>query len=100
MTKMKRFKRVLNERHGALTGGGTADAAKAVMSGKVIVCVECSPKFGPKAFELIKKLANGEKIPTNVGNIDRVFTKDNPKWVRDKYGELAMTAKDYLPEAF
>ena len=27
MTKMKRFKRVLNERHGALTGGGTADAA-------------------------------------------------------------------------
>ena len=24
---MKRFKRVLNERHGALTGGGTADAA-------------------------------------------------------------------------
>ncbi len=79
---------------------GTADAAKAVMAGKVIVCVECSPKFGPKAFELIKKLANGEKIPTNVGNIDRVFTKDNPKWVRDKYGELAMTAKDYLPEAF
>ena len=48
---------------------GTADAAKAVMAGKVIVCVECSPKFGPKAFELIKKLANGEKIPTNVGNI-------------------------------
>ena len=24
MTKMKRFKRVLNERHGALTGGGAA----------------------------------------------------------------------------
>ena len=79
---------------------GTVDAAKAVMSGKAIVCVECSPKFGPKAFELIKRLANGEKIPTNVGNIDRVFTKDNPKWIRDKYGDLAWTAKDYLPEAF
>ena len=63
-------------------------------------CVECSPKFGPKAFELIKRLANGEKIPTIVGNIDRVFTKDNPKWVRDKYGDLAWKAEDYLPEAF
>jgi len=79
---------------------GTVDAAKAVMSGKAIVCVECSPKFGPKAFELIKRLADGEKIPTIVGNIDRVFTKDNPKWVRDKYGDLAWKAEDYLPEAF
>ena len=27
-------------------------------------------------------------------------TKDNQKWVRDKYAELALAAKDYLPEAF
>lgn len=65
---------------------GTRDAAQAVLDGKILVCVECSPKFGPASFDLIVAYANGEPIPPKVINPDRVFTKDN--------------VAEYLPEAY
>jgi galactofuranose transport system substrate-binding protein len=65
---------------------GTKDAAKAIMDGKVLVCVECNPKFGPAAFSAIEKLGNAETLPVKLVNTDRVFTKDN--------------VASYLPEAY
>ena len=65
---------------------GTKDAAQAVLDGKVVVCVECNPKFGPAAFDAIAKMAAGETLPPRLTNTDRVFTKEN--------------VAAYLPEAY
>ena len=65
---------------------GTKDAAQAVASGQMLVCVECSPHFGPKAFEAVVDYAAGKPIAPWVVNVDRVFTKEN--------------IASYLPEAY
>ena len=65
---------------------GTKDAAQAVADGKVVVCVECNPKFGPAAFDAIAKLAAGETLAPRLTNVDRVFTKEN--------------VAAYMPEAY
>jgi galactofuranose transport system substrate-binding protein len=65
---------------------GTKDAAQAIADGKVLVCVECNPKFGPAAFAAIEKMGNGETLPVKLVNTDRVFTKDN--------------VAAYMPEAY
>jgi len=65
---------------------GTKDAATAVQDGKVVVCVECNPKFGPAAFAAVEKYGNGEKLEVRLVNTDRVFTKDN--------------VAAYMPEAY
>jgi galactofuranose transport system substrate-binding protein len=65
---------------------GTKDATQAILDGKVLVCIECNPKFGPAAFDAIAKLAAGEVLPTKLVNTDRVFTKE--------------TAAAYMPEAY
>jgi galactofuranose transport system substrate-binding protein len=65
---------------------GTKDAAQAILDGKVLVCVECNPKFGPAAFAAIEKMGNGEVLEVKLVNTDRVFTKDN--------------VADYMPEAY
>jgi ribose transport system substrate-binding protein len=65
---------------------GTRDAAQAVVDGKILVCVECSPKFGPKSFDTVVDYAAGKPIPPMIINPDRVFTKEN--------------AAAYLPEAY
>jgi len=65
---------------------GTKDAAQAIMDGKVLVCVECNPKFGPAAFAAVAKLGDGETLPPRLVNTDRVFTKEN--------------VAAYMPEAY
>ena len=65
---------------------GTKDAAQAVVDGKVVVCVECNPKFGPAAFDAIAKLSAGETLAPRLTNVDRVFTKEN--------------VAAYMPEAY
>ena len=65
---------------------GTKDAANALSAGKVVVVVECNPKFGPAAFAAVEKYGNGAKIEARLVNTDRVFTKDN--------------VAAYLPEAY
>jgi ribose transport system substrate-binding protein len=65
---------------------GTRDAAQAIMDGKMLVCVECNPKFGPVAFDTVVKYGNGEKIGHKLTNVDRVLTKEN--------------VAAYLPEAY
>ncbi len=65
---------------------GTKDATQALLDGKVLVVVECNPKFGPAAFAAIEKYGNGETLEPKLVNTDRVFTKDN--------------AAAYMPEAY
>jgi ribose transport system substrate-binding protein len=65
---------------------GTKDAVQALQDGKVLVVVECNPKFGPAAFDAVVKYAAGQPIPPRLVNTDRVFTKDN--------------VAAYLPEAY
>jgi len=56
---------------------GTRDALQAIIDGKMVATVECNPKFGPKAFEVMMRYAKGEKIPPMVVNQDRFFDKSN-----------------------
>ena len=65
---------------------GTKDATQALIDGKVLVVVECNPKFGPAAFDAVVKYGNGETLEPRLVNTDRVFTKDN--------------AAAYMPEAY
>jgi galactofuranose transport system substrate-binding protein len=65
---------------------GTKDATQAILDGKVLVCVECNPKFGPAAFDAIVRLGNGETLEPKLVNVDRIFTAEN--------------AAEYMPEAY
>lgn len=65
---------------------GTKDATQAILDGKVLVCIECNPKFGPAAFDAIVRLGNGETLEPKLVNVDRVFTIEN--------------AAAYMPEAY
>jgi ribose transport system substrate-binding protein len=56
---------------------GTRDALQAIIDGKMLATVECNPKFGPKAFEVMMRYVKGEKIPPMVVNEDRFFDKSN-----------------------
>jgi galactofuranose transport system substrate-binding protein len=65
---------------------GTKDATQALIDGKVLVVIECNPKFGPAAFDAIVRLGNGETLEPKLVNTDRIFTAEN--------------AADYMPEAY
>lgn len=58
---------------------GGREIVQLVIDGKVNYVVECNPKFGPKAFETLRKYAAGEKIPAKLINPDREFTAQNAK---------------------
>lgn len=65
---------------------GTRDAAQAIIDGKLGATCECSPKFGPKAFETMLGYADGMTYPEKIVNPDRFFDATN--------------AAEYLPEAY
>ncbi len=65
---------------------GTKDATQALIDGKILVVVECNPKFGPAAFDAVAKYGSGEAVAPRLVNTDRVFTKEN--------------AAEYLPESY
>ena len=56
---------------------GTRDALQAIIDGKMGATVECSPFFGPKAYDTLVAYANGEPIPPKIINPDRFFDKSN-----------------------
>ena len=58
---------------------GEKDAVQAIAEGKLGASVECNPRFGPKAFETMQKLAKGEKIPPKIINHDNFYDKNNAK---------------------
>lgn len=58
---------------------GTRDALQAIIDGKMGATVECSPFFGPIAFDTLVKYAAGETIPPKIINEDRFFDASNAK---------------------
>lgn len=58
---------------------GEKDALQAIIDGKLGATVECSPFFGPAAYDTLVKYANGETIPPKIINPDRFFDASNAK---------------------
>ena len=58
---------------------GEKDALQAIIDGELYASVECNPGFGPSAFEVMKKYAAGEKIPTVMINPDKMYDASNAK---------------------
>ena len=56
---------------------GGREIVQLVIDGKVAAVCECSPKFGPKAFDTAVAYANGEAIPAKLINPDRFFDAAN-----------------------
>jgi ribose transport system substrate-binding protein len=56
---------------------GSKDALTAIKNGELFASVECSPHFGPKAFETMQAYAKGEQTPTQLRNEDRFFDASN-----------------------
>jgi ABC-type sugar transport system substrate-binding protein len=56
---------------------GESDGLKAVDAGDLYATVECSPRFGPLAFQTMMDYAAGKPVPTLIINEDQLFTKDN-----------------------
>jgi galactofuranose transport system substrate-binding protein len=48
-----------------------------IIDGKVAAACECSPKFGPKAFDTAVAYANGDVIEAKLINPDRFFDATN-----------------------
>lgn len=58
---------------------GEKDGVQAILDGKLGCTCECSPFFGPVAFETMKKYAAGETIPPSIVNQDRFYDASNAK---------------------
>ena len=58
---------------------GEKDAVQAIIDGKIGCTCECSPHFGPKAFDILYSYANGDKIEPVIINPDRFFDASNAK---------------------
>ncbi len=58
---------------------GEKDAVQAIIDGKMGATCECSPRFGPKAFEIMYDYAGGKKIDPIIINPDRFFDASNAK---------------------
>ena len=60
---------------------GEKDGVQGIIDGKIGAICECSPFFGPVAFDTAEKHFKGEAIPPQIINQDRFYTKDNAREV-------------------
>jgi galactofuranose transport system substrate-binding protein len=58
---------------------GEKDAVQAIIDGKLGATCECNPRFGPAAFDILYKYANGDTIAPMIINPDRFFDATNAK---------------------
>lgn len=58
---------------------GSREAIQLIIDGKLGATVECNPRFGPKAFEMLLKYANGEQIPERIIIPDKFFDARNAR---------------------
>ncbi|WP_448116973.1 ABC transporter substrate-binding protein [Mesorhizobium amorphae] len=56
---------------------GGKEAVQAIADGKIGAVVECNPRFGPIAYETLKRYADGEKIEAWVKNKDKFYDTAN-----------------------
>ena len=57
-----------------ITFDATKEALQYCMDGKIDLCVECNPLFGPQIKDLIAQYRKGEEIPKHVYVDEQVFT--------------------------
>lgn len=56
---------------------GGKEAVQAIAEGKIGAVVECNPRFGPIAYETLKRYAGGDKIEAWVKNKDKFYDSAN-----------------------
>ncbi|HEY1013470.1 MAG TPA: ABC transporter substrate-binding protein, partial [Herpetosiphonaceae bacterium] len=56
---------------------GSKDALQAIIDGKLGASVECNPRFGPTALEVMEKYAAGETIAPQIINPDNFYDSAN-----------------------
>jgi ribose transport system substrate-binding protein len=65
---------------------GMLDAFKAIIAGDLLASIECSPRFGPIAYDTMEKDLRGEKIPTYIERPGKTYTKENAqKYLYEAY---------------
>jgi ABC-type sugar transport system substrate-binding protein len=77
---------------------GTKKATQDIIDGTVAAVTECNRKFGPLVFDAIEKYANGETLPLEIKNVDRVFDAAGDTSVNAT--TTSTSAAAYLPEAY
>lgn len=60
-----------------LSMDGSKDALKAIIAGEMGATVECNPRFGPIAFDVIESLEKGETVDTLILNPDNFYDANN-----------------------
>ena len=60
-----------------ITFDATREALQYCHDGKINLCVECNPMFGPQIKQLIEKYRNGEPIPKHVYVDETAYTTQN-----------------------
>ena len=58
---------------------GEKDGVQGIIAGKIGAICECSPFFGPVAFDTAEKHFRGEQVPPQIINQDRFYTGDNAR---------------------
>ena len=56
---------------------GCSDGMYAIIAGEYLKSVQCSPMFGPIAFETAEKYFAGEKIPTYIQMFGKIIDPSN-----------------------
>lgn len=60
-----------------LSVDGQKSALESIIRGELGATVECNPRFGPIAFDVLEKFLRGEQVPTKIINEDRFFESSN-----------------------
>lgn len=63
---------------------GERDALKAIVAGELGASIECNPRFGSKALDVIEALRRGEKVPESIVIPDLFFDRQNALEYIDK----------------
>jgi simple sugar transport system substrate-binding protein len=58
---------------------GVKGAFEAMVAGKLNCTVECNPQIGPQLFDLIEKVAAGQKVPARIAVQEGVFDETQAK---------------------
>ncbi|MEO8905161.1 MAG: ABC transporter substrate-binding protein [Polyangiaceae bacterium] len=57
---------------------GAKVGIQAIKDGWIGAVAECNPRFGPVCFDTIEQYADGQTIPLQVKNVDRLFEMSTP----------------------
>ncbi len=58
---------------------GNRDALKAIVAGELGASIECNPRLGPKAFDVIEEHRGGRTVPPVIVVPDRMFDTSNAR---------------------